>query len=399
MLGRLFPALLAFTPAITTAGTIDQSTSAPQDFSADTEYVINNDVTISSSNNDAAVSVSGINVTSVTNKGNISGTANGLYVNTGAQRVVVTNEAGATISSTEANAVNIDSAQGSLINEGSIKGVQTGIFISENSSTVNISNTTTGFIEGNTGLSTDVAAAINNEGAINGLNGDGVALKNGNSKISNSGTIEGTQNGIHASGNAKVDITNSGSLGGEHAAVFFASDKNNTLVLNTGSSLMGDVISTVSKGNTLTLVGSGVEDSNFIGLNDDDGFASVKMNGEDWALTGDIDIIGNGDSLQINSGNLTLAGTVSNSGNTVVANDATLQLGNGQKTASLSGGLTNNGTVLFNQGSNFSFATNMTGSGNVEKVDSNTLTFTGNNTYTGDRTEWCKLRHSRNGLQ
>ncbi|MFO4044067.1 hypothetical protein AAHD72_13705, partial [Enterobacter cloacae] len=80
MLGRLFPAILAFTPAITSAGIIEQSTSVPQDFSADTEYVINKDVTISSSSNKAAVSVSGIDVTSVTNKGNISGAANGLDI-------------------------------------------------------------------------------------------------------------------------------------------------------------------------------------------------------------------------------------------------------------------------------------------------------------------------------
>ncbi|MDR9963865.1 hypothetical protein KIF59_12475 [Enterobacter cloacae subsp. cloacae] len=71
-------------------------------FSADTEYVINKDVTISSSSNKAAVSVSGIDVTSVTNKGNISGAANGLDINTGAQRVVDENETGTAISSTSA---------------------------------------------------------------------------------------------------------------------------------------------------------------------------------------------------------------------------------------------------------------------------------------------------------
>jgi hypothetical protein len=130
------------------------------------------------------------------------------------------------------------------------------------------------------------------------------------------------------------------------------------------------VISTGSTGNSLTLVGAGIEDSNFVGLNKGDGFASVKMEGESWTLTGDLDVIGSGDSLQVNSGDLTLAGTVSNSGNTLVTKDASLQLGNGQKTASLSGGLKNNGTVIFNQGNNSTFATDMTGSGKVEKVDS-----------------------------
>lgn len=111
----------------------------------------------------------------------------------------------------------------------------------------------------------------------------------------------------------------------------FASNKNNTLVLDTGSVLVGDVISTNSTGNTLTLIGTGTEDSNFVGLNEGDGFASVTMNGENWALSGDIDIIGSGDSLMIDKGALTLAGEVSNTGNTRVAKDASLQLGDGEK--------------------------------------------------------------------
>lgn len=82
------------------------------------------------------------------------------------------------------------------------------------------------------------------------------------------------------------------------------------------------------------------------------------MDGEDWTLTGDVDIIGTGDSLQVNSGNLTLAGTVANAGNTLVAENAALQLGNGESVANLSGGLTNNGSVIFNQGDNFTFTTN-----------------------------------------
>ena len=111
----------------------------------------------------------------------------------------------------------------------------------------------------------------------------------------------------------------------------FASDKNNTLLLDTGSNLIGDVISTNSKGNTPELLGMGSEDSNFTGLNEGDGFASVTMNGESWALSGKLDIIGSGDSLLINTGALTLSGAVSNTGITRVAKDASLQLGDGEK--------------------------------------------------------------------
>lgn len=386
LLGRLFPALLVFTPIISSAGTIDQSTSAPQDFSADTEYVINKDITVSSSGDLAAVSASGFKVSSITNNGNISGTSNGLDINTSAQPLDINNNAGATISSATKNAVNIVTMQGSLTNKGNITGFEKGIFVNEDSSAISISNTETGIIKGNTGLATDAGIVIDNNGSIIGTSEDGIKLSGGGTKIINTGTIQGDQNGINVTDTAKADIINNGSIGGGKTAIMFASNKNNTLTLNTGSNLSGDVISTLSTGNTLTLVGTGTEDSNFIGLNEGDGFASVKMNGEDWALTGNVDIIGAGDSLQVNSGNLTLAGTVSNAGNTLVANEATLQLGNGEGMASLSGGLTNNGTVIFNQGGNFTFSTDMTGSGNVEKVDANTLTLTGNNSYTGDTT-------------
>ena len=383
-LGKIFPALLIFTPMMASAGTIDQSTSVPQEFNIDSEYIINKDVTISSSGASAAVSATGIAVTSIKNMGNISGTGNGLDIDTGAQRLVVENKSAATISSTNGNAVNVVSMQGDIINGGNITGFEKGILIGEASSSVNIKNTATGLIKGKTGLSSEVGIAANNEGSIIGTEGDGIALNGGNTKFTNTGTVQGSQNGINVTGDAKVDIHNSGILGGSSTAVMFASNKNNTLVLNTGSSLTGDVISTVSTGNTLTFVGTGTEDSNFVGLNEGDGFASVKMNGESWALSGDLDIIGSGDALQVNSGNLILTGDVDNSGNTLVAQNATLQLGNGQDTATLSGGLTNNGTLIFNQGSDFTYATDITGSGNIEKVDAHTLTLSGKNTYTGN---------------
>ncbi|WP_213794619.1 autotransporter family protein [Klebsiella aerogenes] len=383
-LARIFPALLMFTPIVVSAGTIDQSTSVPQNFSTDTEYAISRDVTVSSADNTPAVSVSGMNVKKVTNEGNIAGTGIGLDINIEGQSVKINNNENAIISSATDNAVNVQSMAGDFNNSGIITGANNGIFVSEESSAISITNTDTGVITGKNGLSSQIGLGLDNSGAITGTAGDGVALSNGNSKINNSGTVQGSQNGINIVDSAKADIINSGLLGGGDAAVMFASSKNNSLVLNTGSSLIGDVISTGSTGNTVSLVGTGTEDSNFVGLNDGDGFASVKMNGENWTLTGNLDIIGSGDSLQVNSGQLTLAGAVANSGNTLVAEAATLQLGDGQKTATLTGSLTNNGTLIFNQGSDSTFATGIIGSGNVEKVDTNTLTLTGANSYTGD---------------
>lgn len=383
-LARIFPALLMLTPIVVSAATIDQSTSEPQDFSVDAEYVINRDVTISSAESTPAVSVSGMNVKKITNEGNIAGTGIGLDINIEGQSVEINNNENAIISSATDNAVNVQSMAGAINNSGIITGANNGIFVSEESSAISITNTDTGVITGKNGLSSQIGVGLDNSGAITGTAGDGIALSDGNSKINNSGTVQGSENGINVVDSAKADIINSGLLGGGGTAVMFASSKHNSLVLNTGSSLIGDVISTGSTGNTLSLEGSGTEDSNFVGLNDGDGFASVKMNGEDWTLTGNLDIIGSGDSLQVNSGQLTLAGAVANSGNTLVAEAATLQLGNGQKTATLTGSMTNNGTVIFNQGSDSTFATSIIGSGNVEKVDANTLTLTGTNSYTGN---------------
>ncbi|WP_213315504.1 autotransporter family protein [Klebsiella aerogenes] len=383
-LARIFPALLMLTPIVVSAATIDQSTSEPQDFSVDAEYVINRDVTISSAESTPAVSVSGMNVKKITNEGNIAGTGIGLDINIEGQSVEINNNENTIISSATDNAVNVQSMAGAINNSGIITGANNGIFVSEASSAISITNTDTGVITGKNGLSSQIGVGLDNSGAITGTAGDGIALSDGNSKINNSGTVQGSENGINVVDSAKADIINSGLLGGGGMAVMFASSKNNSLVLNTGSSLIGDVISTGSTGNTLSLVGSGTEDSNFVGLNDGDGFASVKMNGEAWTLTGNLDIIGSGDSLQVNSGQLTLAGAVANSGNTLVAEAATLQLGNGQKTATLTGSMTNNGTVIFNQGSDSTFATSIIGSGNVEKVDANTLTLTGTNSYTGN---------------
>ncbi|HIE5388885.1 TPA: autotransporter outer membrane beta-barrel domain-containing protein [Enterobacter cancerogenus] len=383
-LAKIFPTLLVLTPIIASAGTIDKSTSVPQEFSADAQYIVDKNVTITSADTTPAVTVKGINVSETTNQGNISGTGDAMYVNTGAQRVVVNNEAGASVSSTTGNAVNVVSMLGDFNNRGSVTGAEKGILVSNKSSAISINNSATGTIKGQTGISSAVGIGVNNAGTITATNGDGVFLTNGNTKLSNAGEIRASANGINITDSARADITNAGKIEGGATAILFGSDKDNTLALNTGSILNGDVITTVSKTNTLELVGSASEDSNFVGLNADDGFASVTMAGENWVMTGDIDVIGSGDSIKVNTGSLTLGGDVSNSGTTLVAKNATLQLGTGKGNATLSGGLTNNGTVIFNQGENFTFATDMTGTGSVEKADAKTLTLTGKNSYTGN---------------
>ncbi len=389
-LKSLFPALSAlivFTPLMVFAETtISGSTDKALDFEKDDEYIITEGVSITPSTTDPAVMVSGGSVRNIINSGKITGVSDGMYIITEGQTLEISNQQNALIESTGANGITVNNMGGEINNAGEIRGAEYGIKILEDSSSFNIANTSTGSIEGKTAISSDAGITLNNAGTYTGSTGNGVELNTaGKSNLYNSGRIQGARNGVIVNDNNRLLLINSGVIKGSESAVTFKSNQTNTLTLETGSQLDGDVISTNSKTNTLTLRGQGSEDSNFRGLYEGDGFASLTMNGEDWALTGNVDIIGTGDSIKVNTGQLTLAGNVKNDvGNTLIANIGTLQLGDGTKTGSLSGTVTNNGTFIFNQGSDSTFASDITGSGNVEKIDANLLTLTGNNIYTGN---------------
>jgi len=389
-LKSLFPtlsALIVFTPLMVSAETtISGSTNTAQIFSSDSDYIINPGVTISTSTTDPSVTISGSTVRGVTNNGEITGAGDGLLITTDGQTLQLDNQQNASIKSTAANGITVIDMGGEINNAGSITGAESGIKIDENSGSFNVSNTRTGIIEGKTALSADAGFTLNNAGLFKGDTGNGVELqKAGKTKIENSGTIEGAQNGIITSDNNRLQLINSGLIKGSESAITFKSTQNNSLTLESGSQLDGDVISTNSTGNTLTLHGQGSENSNFRGLNAGDGFATLTMDGEEWNLTGNVDVIGTGDSIKVNTGKLTLAGDIKNEvGNTLISNVGTLQLGDGVNTGSLTGTVTNNGTFIFNQGSDSTFASDITGSGSVEKTDANILTLTGNNSYTGN---------------
>lgn len=389
-LKTVFPALSAlivFTPFMVSAETtISGSTDVPQIFSSDNAYIIPEGISITNSTPGPSVTISEDVVRSFTNNGLVTGVGDGLFIATDSQRVVVTNNENAQITSTAANGITVNNMAGQINNAGKISGAEIGIKIQERSINIDIINNTTGTIEGKAALSADAGVSITNEGIFKGSTGNGLEFNTtGSSNAENSGTIEGAKNGIIVSDDHRLLLANTGLIKGSESAITFASTQTNTLALGTGSVLDGDVISTNSKTNTLTLRGQGSEDSNFRGLNEGDGFASLNMNGEEWVLTGNVDMIGSGDSIKVNTGKLTLAGNVKNdAGNTLIANIATLQLGDGTNTGSLTGTVTNNGTFIFNQGGTSTFTADMTGSGSVKKIDANLLTLTGNNSYTGN---------------
>ncbi len=84
-------------------------------------------------------------------------------------------------------------------------------------------------------------------------------------------------------------------------------------------------------------------------------------------------------------GTLIIAGADSHAGGTTITG-ATLQVGDGATAGSITGNITDNGTLTFNRTDDVTFSGDITGSGNVTKLGSNTLTLGGNNSHTGATT-------------
>ena len=81
---------------------------------------------------------------------------------------------------------------------------------------------------------------------------------------------------------------------------------------------------------------------------------------------------------------LPLTGANTYSGGTTVAGSSTLQIGSGGTTGSLTGNITNSGTVDFNRSNTYSYGGVIFGSGGVDQTGSGTTTLTSAQTYTGD---------------
>lgn len=91
---------------------------------------------------------------------------------------------------------------------------------------------------------------------------------------------------------------------------------------------------------------------------------------------------GAGGLIKAGVGILTLTGASNYTAGTTVS-AGTLRLGNGVANGSVTGNITNNATLQFNNPSAGTFAGAITGTGNLSLVGAGTQTFTGANTYTG----------------
>jgi len=300
------------------------------------------------------------------------------------------NNAG-TIKNSAGGALVINNMEGELKNAGLIDGKTYGIEV-VNGASININNDKDAIISGNeNAVVAETSFGLENKGTIKSQSSNAIQINNGTATIKNLSSISSEKaTGIIVDGEGKSTISNAGKIKGQDYAIKFESTKQNSLILLEGSQLEGDVLSTNSKSNTLLLKDSGTEDSNFVGLNKGDGFASLNMVGKEWTLSGTIDLLGNGDKdendkvLQVTSGTLTLTGTVNNAGGTTINEGAALQLGDATHTAAFtSDAVTNNGMLVFNQSGNSTFSSDISGIGKLTKSDASTLTLDGIFSYTG----------------
>ncbi|MDH2384437.1 autotransporter-associated beta strand repeat-containing protein [Bradyrhizobium sp. CER78] len=96
-------------------------------------------------------------------------------------------------------------------------------------------------------------------------------------------------------------------------------------------------------------------------------------------------ISGSGSVQQAGAGTTILTGNNSYSGGTTIAM-GTLQLGNGGTSGSITGNVTNNGTLAFNRSDAVTFDGAITGAGALNQLGSGTTILTANNSYSGGTT-------------
>lgn len=94
-------------------------------------------------------------------------------------------------------------------------------------------------------------------------------------------------------------------------------------------------------------------------------------------------VTGTGNVTKSGDGTLTVTGSMSHAGGTTIS-AGTLEIGNDGTSGSLSGNVSNSGTLAFNRSDSIDFAGVVSGTGDLVKKGAGTLTLTGASTYSGD---------------
>jgi len=291
---------------------------------------------------------------------------------------------------TAINNTGLISGTGATDNDAGIRGTSTGVVTLENSGTVTGGGK--GVMLGATDgqLVTNLAggeiistAALGAHTTYTGGVGAGIAFSAAgahpvmSATVNNAGLISGANHGIFSANG--MEIHNTGTIratGLQIASVYFAGTNaaESSLTLGTGAVLDGNVLSAKSTGNRIFLEGSGATAANFLGVDSTvgannafvaaHGFESLAMNGAAWTLSGTLAITGAAaNALSLNSGTLTLSGAL------LTPNNAGIAL--------------NGGALVLDYAGNATFATPVSGAGNLLHAGSGLLNLTGANTYTG----------------
>ncbi|WP_210212155.1 MULTISPECIES: autotransporter outer membrane beta-barrel domain-containing protein [unclassified Mesorhizobium] len=284
---------------------------------------------------------------------------------------------------------------------------------------------------------TNNGTILGGEGTTGG--GIGVVVRTNNvGTITNTGKIQGGTGAAAIMTNSvggSLSIVNSGSISGGAGAnaisLIAGSTGSLKLELQAGSAIIGNVVGGNGANDVLTVGGdtAAVLDGMIGAAGQYRNFDILQKTGAStWALTADNTAtqawtisqgtlqIGNGGTTGSILGNVTnngtlafdrsdtytYAGVISGSGavsqigagTTVLTGDntytggttisaGTLQLGNGGTSGSISGDVTDNGTLAFNRSDAVTFAGVISGSGAVNQIGTGTTTLTADNTYTG----------------
>ena len=206
----------------------------------------------------------------------------------------------------------------------------------------------------------------------------------GNTTIS-AGTLQLGNGGV--TGSVVSDITDNSILAFNHSNSFtlpnLISGTGQLQQLGTGTPILtaNDTLTgtTTISGGTLQLGDGGTSGSSGSGPVIDNSVLAVNRSNTRTLLG---TISGTGQFMQLGTGTTIITANNTYSGITTIS-AGTLQLGNGGTTGSVSGNITNNADLIFNRSDDMTINNVISGSGNVTKLDLNTLTLSANQTYTG----------------
>jgi autotransporter-associated beta strand protein len=207
----------------------------------------------------------------------------------------------------------------------------------------------------------------------------GTTISAGTLQIGNGGTTGSITGNVTYNGtlafNRSDAVTFAGTISGTGSLAQLGSG---TVTLTGNNTYSG--VTTISAG-TLQIGNGGTSGSITGNVIDNGTLAFDRSN----AVTFGGAIGGTGSLAQLGSGTVTLTGNSTYTGGTTVS-AGTLQIGHGGTSGSISGPVTDNGTLAFDRSDAVIFAGAIGGTGSVLQLGSGTVTLTGNSTYAGGTT-------------